>query len=175
MFCSNYTFFQTIDRGTPAECSSVVPAGRIFSYAILDQKSSWFITSTSYTTDIQAWGVQINGYNIVPRTTFSSATSATSTTVGTPPATKTPQPSSGLSTGAKAGIGFGVTLWALALVALTVFFFAQRKRKHFVDGGGPVSTLKSKITGPVVTYELEGRTMNELEGKGMPAEIDPTY
>ena len=54
-------------------------------------------------------------------------------------------------------------------------FFAQRKRKHFVDGGGPESSLKSKITGPVVTYELEGRTMNELEDTGMPAEMDPMH
>ena len=149
----------------------------MISYATQGQKSQFIITSTSYTTDTQAWGIQINGYNIAPQTTFSSATSTseTSSTVGISPATKALQPSSGLSTGAKAGIGFGVAFWALALGALIVFLFAQRKRKHFVDGGGPASTLKSKNTGPVVTCELEGRTMNELENTGMPAEMDSTY
>lgn len=157
MFSSNYTFFQTKDQGTPGECSSVVPAGRIITYALQDQKSSWYTTSTSYTTDTQAWGIQINGYNIAPQTTFSSTASisATSSTVGTP------QPSSGLSTGAKAGIGFGIAFWALALGALIVFLFAQRKRNHVIDGEGPASNLKSKITGPVAIHEQ----MNELEGR----------
>ncbi len=167
MFSSNYTFFQTKDQGTPGECSSVVPAGRVITYALQEQKSSWFTTSTSYTTDTQAWGIQINGYNIAPQTTFSStaSTSATSSTVGTP------QPSSGLSTGAKAGIGFGVALWALALGALIVFLFAKRQRKRIIDGGGPVSNLKSKITGPVAVHER----IDELDGREMPAEMDSTY
>ena len=181
MFCSNYTFIQIIDQGTPGECSSVVPAGRVITYALQDKTLSWFTTSTSYTTDTQAWGVQMNGYNIAPQTTFLSttSTSATSSTIGTPPAPNIPQPSSGLSIGAKAGIGFGVAFWALALGALIVFFWAQRKRKCIIDGGGSASNLKSKITGPVVIHErmgeLEGRRINELEGRGMPAEIDSTY
>jgi len=173
----NYTFVQVENEGITGECSSEVPAGKVITYAIRDQQQSWFTTSTSYTTVTQAWGIQINGYNIAPQTTSSSttSTSATSSIAGTPPATNTPQPSSGLSTGAKAGIGVGVALGALALGALIVFIFAQRKRKYIADGGEPASNLKSENTGPVAVHELDGwreAGMNELEGRGVPAEMD---
>ena len=141
-----------------------MPAGEVITYARQDlMGSSWFTTSTSYTTDTQAWGIQINGYNIAPQTTFSftTSTSATGSTDRTAPTNNTPQPSSGLSAGAKAGIAFGVAFWALALGTLIVFLFTQRQRKRIIDGGGPVSNPKSKITGPVAIHE----PMNELEGR----------
>ena len=190
VFCSNYTFLQIEDQGTTGECSSEVPAGMVITYAVRDLLESWFITSTSYTTATQAWGIQVNGYNIAPQTTFSSTTStsatsstpsilATSSTIVAPPATNIPQPSSGLSTGAKVGIGVGVGFLALALGALIVFLFVQRKRKRITNGGEPASNLKSENTGPVVIQErineLEGREMDELEGRGLPAEIDSTH
>ena len=181
VFYSNYTFVQIVDQGSTGECSSELPADSVITYAVRNLAGRWLTTSTSYTTVTQAWGIQINGYNIAPQITFSSATStsATSSTVGTPPATNTPQPSSGLSTGAKAGIGFGVAFWALALGALVVFMFAQRKRKRITDGGGSASNLKRENTGPVAIHqrmhELEGREMDELEGRGMPAEMGLTH
>ena len=99
----------------------------------------------------------------------------------TPPATNTPQPSSGLSTGAKVGIGVGVGVGflALALSALIVYIFAQRKRKRITNGRELASNLKSENTGPVVIQqrmnELEGREMDVLEGRGVPAEMDSTH
>ena len=181
MFYSNYTFIQIVDQGSTGECSSELPADSVITYAIRNLAQTWFITSTSYTTVTQVWGIQINGYNIAPQTSFSSTTStpATSSTIGTPTVTNTPQPSSGLSTGAKAGIGVGVAFSALGLGALIVFIFAQRKRKRITDGGEPASNLKSENTGPVVIQqrmnELEGREMGELEGREMPAEVDSTH
>lgn len=153
----------------------------LITYAIRDFDSTWFTTSTSYTTVTQAWGIQVNGYNIAPQTTFSSTTSttATSSTIVTPPATSTPQPSSGLSIGAKVGIGVGVAFSALALGVLVVFIFAQRKRKRITGGGKPAPNLKNENTSPVLIqqrmHELEGRAMDELEGRELPAEIDSTH
>jgi len=154
-----------------------VPAGEIITYAIRDQQQSWFTTSTFYTTATQAWGIQINGYNIAPQTTSSSttSTSATSTSTGAPPATNTPQPTSDFSTDAKAGIGVGVALGALALGALIVFIFAQRKRKGITDGREPASNPKSENTSPVAVHEIESwreAGVSELEGRGLIAEID---
>jgi len=164
---SNYTFIQTRDAGDSGQCSSEVPAGKVITYAIRNPEQSWLITSTSYTTITQAWGIHMNGYNIAPQATL---TSAASSTAGTPPATNTPQLSSGLSTGTKAGIGVGVALGALALVALIVFIFVQRKRKRITDSGELASNLKSENTGPVMAHELEGQResgINELDGRGL--------
>lgn len=54
------------------------------------------------------------------------------------------------------GIGVGVVLGALALGALIVFIFEQRKRKRLASGGERASNLKSGNTGPVAVHELEG-------------------
>jgi hypothetical protein len=180
--CSNYSFVQIEDAGITGECESEVPAGEVITYATRDPESSWYITSTSYATATQAWGIQMNGYNIGPPTTSSSttSTSATSSTARTPSATATTKPSSGLSTGAKAGIGVGVALGALALGALIVFIFAQRKRKRkrLADGG---YNLKSQNPGSVAVHELEARRqagISELDSRGgraVPAEIDSRY
>ena len=190
MFCSNYAFIQIEGEGVTGECSSVVPAGKVITYAIRDVFESWYITSTSYTTATGAWGIPVNGYNIAPQTTFSSTTSTSATSsatstlatrsiVVTPPATNTPQPSSVLSTGAKVGIGVGFAVLGLALAAVIVFLFVQRKRKSVTNGRGPASNLKSENTGPVVIQErmneLEGREMGGLEGRGVPAEMDSTH
>lgn len=166
---SNYTFIELRDVGNTGQCSSEVPAGKEITYAIRDEQQSWITTSTSYTTATQAWGVHIDGYNIAPPTTSSSTTSSTSetsSTTGAPPATNTPESPSGLSTGAKAGIGVGAALGALALVALIVFIFVHRKRKS-------ASNLKSENT-VVPVHELEGRReadLSELDGRGVPAEL----
>lgn len=199
VFYSNYTFIQVLGEGNTGECSSEVPAGRVITYAIRDQQQAWVTTSTSYRTATQAWGIHIDGYNIAPQTTFSSTAStsatssstsptlATSSTVGNPPATITPQPSSGLSAGAKAGIGVSVAFSALALGALIAFIFTQRKRKRITEGGEPASNLKDDNTSPVMVqkrmHELEGRGLNELdsrgisesEGREIPAEIDSAH
>ena len=182
MVCRDYSFVEIADGGVTDECSSEVPAGEVITYAIRDQDMSWVITSTSYTTVTQAWGIQMNGYNIAPQITSSSttSTSATSSTARTPSATATTQPSSGLSTGAKAGIGVGVALGALALGTLIVFIFAQRqrKRKRIADGGEPVYNLKSPNPGSVAVHELDVRRqagISELDSRGVPAEIDSRY
>ena len=123
----------------------------------------------------------MNGYDIAPQTTFSStaSTSTTSSTVGTPPATITLQPTSGLSAGTKAGIGAGFAFLALALGALIVFIFAQHKRKRITKGGEPAFNLEDENSSPLMihkrTYELEGRGTAEAEGREMRAEIGSTH
>ena len=180
MVCSNYSFVQIEDAGITGECESEVPAGEVITYATRDPESSWYITSTSYATATQAWGIQMNGYNIGPPTTSLSttSTSATSSTTGVPPATNTPQPSSGLSTGGKAGIEVGVALGALILGALILLILAQRKRNRIADGGRPAFNLKSENNGPAAVHELEGwreAGVGELQGRGVPAEIDSRH
>lgn len=166
--------------GTTGECSSEVAADKVISFATRDQQQFWVTTSTSYTTVTQAWGIPMNGYNIAPQTTSSTttSTSATSSTTGVPPATNTPQPSSGLSTGGKAGIEVGVALGALILGALILLILAQRKRNRIADGGRPAFNLKSENNGPAAVHELEGwreAGVGELQGRGVPAEIDSRH
>ncbi|KAK2811473.1 hypothetical protein FQN50_002096 [Emmonsiellopsis sp. PD_5] len=67
-------------------------------------------------------------------TTSSSISSATSSSatnsINTPSTTSLPQDpdSSGLSTGAKAGIGVGAAVGGIAIIALVVFVFLRRRR-----------------------------------------------
>ncbi|KAK2744796.1 hypothetical protein FQN55_006552 [Onygenales sp. PD_40] len=70
-------------------------------------------------------------------TTVSSATSSSApaassatTSINTPSTTSLPQDpeSSGLSTGAKAGIGIGAAVGGIAIIALVVFIFLRRRR-----------------------------------------------
>ncbi|KAJ6259078.1 hypothetical protein Dda_5975 [Drechslerella dactyloides] len=74
------------------ECSSVVPAGKAITFATRNRQGTWFLTTTSYTTVTQAWGVPINGYNIADQITSSASTTSTigaSTTAGTSLTTNT--------------------------------------------------------------------------------------
>lgn len=101
-----------------------------------------------------------------------------SSTSGVPPATGTQQPSSGLSPGAKAGIGVGAAIGVLALGALIVFMFARRKRKHTADGGEQMSNLRNENKAPIAIYELDSRRergTSELDGRGLPVEIDSSH
>lgn len=178
--CSNYTFVQTEDVGITGECSSEVAADKVIAYATRGYQQVWVITSTSYTTVNQAWAIPMNGYNVASQTTSSTttSTSATSSTTGTPPATNTPQPSSGLSTGGKAGIGVWVALRALILGDLILLILAQRNRNRIANGGGPAFNLKSENTGPAAVHEPEGLReagVSELQGRGIPAEIDSRH
>jgi hypothetical protein len=185
LFARGYTFVAIESLGNTGQCSSVIPANQVITYAARDASSSWHTFTTSYTTASPAWGIQINGYNIAQVTattsTSSYTSSSTSSGTGSTSPSPTPPPSSGLSTGAKAGIGIGVALLAIALGALIVFILARRKsRRNGHAVAIPTSELagayepKSGYTDQVQVYELDNRTdvgMGELDGREAPVEM----
>lgn len=158
----------------------------MISYAVRDEAMSWIVTTTSYTTATQAWGIPINGYNIAPQTASPSSSTPISTsptgssTGGNLPATNTSQPSSGLSTGAKAGIGVGAAVGALVVLALIAFILLRRRKRKqntVVSVESPDSNFKTPVVQPHPdkTHELQGwreEPVNELDGREVPSEID---
>ncbi|KAL3422487.1 hypothetical protein PVAG01_06643 [Phlyctema vagabunda] len=185
-----YTFVEIVSQGNSGQCTSVIPANQIITFAALDQSSNWRTFTTSYTTASPAWGIPINGYNIAQVTAtaststdtsgFTSASPTLSPSSGTAStsASPIPPPSSSLSIGAKCGIGIGVTLVAIALGTLIFFILARRKSRrndHF--GAVPTSAYGSEMvyTDQDQVHELENRRdvgMSELDGSEGP--IKPT-
>ena len=82
-----------------------------------------------------------------------------------PPITATPQittiSSSGLSSGAEAGIGVGVAIGALALIGAGVLYFVRRRKRRGVEGAG----------GRDYPPELDGNQRVELQGEAKPLEL----
>ncbi|GFF35778.1 hypothetical protein IFM46972_04668 [Aspergillus udagawae] len=90
--------------------------------------------------------------------------------------TATPEPvdpslqSTGLSTGAKAGIGVAIPL-AVICIASILLWYIRRKKKNGGDGGGHDETqLPTTIspTSPAVNnlpFEKDGNAINELDGQ----------
>jgi hypothetical protein len=88
--------------------------------------------------------------------------------------------STGLTSGAKAGIGVGVAVGALALGAL-IWFFMKRRRNNQAPQEEEVSIAEAggtPITSPAPKYEKDtfraGDEMSpsEMSGDGRPAELD---
>ncbi len=84
----------------------------------------------------------------------STSTSTSSDALGPTGAAQQPAPS-GLSTGAKAGIGVGAALGALALLALAVFLYRRRKGvAKDASGAHPTAHELAGRKGPYDTAEL---------------------
>jgi hypothetical protein len=118
----------------------VVPQELTFAVGV--SSNLYTVTSSSITTTCYINGVQVNGYIFPNPATTSSTTSTLSTSstssTSSNPAGNTSSPSitlsnagsSGLSTGAKAGIGVGAVGVVIALVALgTAALLFRRKRR----------------------------------------------
>jgi hypothetical protein len=182
VFVSNYTYVSLDNVGGTGQCSSVIPAGNNVTYASFTS-GNWKTFTTTYATATPAWGIQINGYNIAQAGAI--GTTSAPTTSSTPSGTETPkpttQPSSGLSTGAKAGIGIGVALVAIALGALAVWILARRKsrsRDYAVAAPPPTELAYEPNRNPGPGYanqvpptELSSKHytgMTELAGSGVP-------
>jgi hypothetical protein len=92
--------------------------------------------------------VPVEGYNFAALTTSSSSSGTTQNidtgaTGSGPTASNTNPPSSGLSSGAKAGIGAGIAGLVVVLSALGAFWFFRRRKYQaapvngYGDNGGP--------------------------------------
>ena len=142
-------------------------------------------TSTTPTSSLTSTPLTLPTTGI-PSPTSSSAssaptsTSASSTTPGTNVPASTPDPSGGLSAGAKAGIGVGVALGTLLLVALAFLFFRQRKRKQNATttptdssaagtGAGVLNEKAARSARPQA--ELSNDEVRELDGRPVAAEL----
>ncbi|KAK3683283.1 hypothetical protein B0T22DRAFT_430507 [Podospora appendiculata] len=102
--------------------------------------------------------------------TITTDTAASPTTTGTQTPTALPTTDTGLTAGAKAGLGVGVTLAVLALIGLAFFLFHRRSKKasnkrnaaasldHHGDGAAPTPFA-----------ELGDFDVKELAGAGTPA------
>ncbi len=111
----------------------------------------WFQASDKAleTASTSSTGTKTTGSSQTGPSTTSSASSTGTSSTSTP----------GLSTGAKAGIGAGVALVALAILAIIGFIiFRTRKGRHV------------QYEGPVPTAELHDNHLKE-----MPAGIQPIY
>lgn len=104
----------------------------------------------------------------------SSVTSATSTHA----AASTPPSSSGLSAGAKVGIGVGVPLAVITLAAIGAFLIMLRQRRRrdaaiTDDFKGPSSgEIENELEGPAPPAEMDATPIGELHGTGVPVELN---
>jgi len=89
-----------------------------------------------------------------------SATASPGTTAAVPGPTSPPEPSSDLSTGAKAGIGVGAVIGALVLAAALLFFLRMRKRR-----GTPLTHNTEAVEAPeLVQYYNPMRQSDAMSG-----------
>lgn len=129
--CSSYTLAETTGVVGIAACRSILPSGSL-TYMALDSASSTYTASSTYISrSATVWAPQIAGYIFnIEATTPSSAsytgTSITSSTSQTSTATSKP---GGLSSGAKTGVGIGITFGVIALVAVLATILLWRRGK----------------------------------------------
>jgi hypothetical protein len=110
------------------------------------------------------------------------STSLRPNTSTTPTSSATPDNPSGLSTGAKAGIGIGAALGALLLIGLICFCFLRRHKKTAPAGGASgISEMADQdqdrkwFTGGKWRNEAPGvERHHELDATQLPAELDAT-
>ena len=147
---SGYQYFEDVY----GNCLSSVSAGEVLTYASASSSPApspddWSTVTTTLDTDSTVGAVAVVGWNIkgatspTPSPTTSpsntaSATGDTSTNPSLPSPTQT-TPDNGLSSGAKAGIGVGVALGVLGILALLATFFLLRRRRRGKEGTAAVA------------------------------------
>ena len=187
-----YDYKSMLNPGIIGECTSPVAKGDVVTYAMLktqsDDQGGAFTTSTTMTSAYHVLGVPINGVikgvDVMTSTGMSNgSTMGTSTTMGMGTSATTPAGSAGLyattssssstpaiSSGAKAGIGVGVTAGGIAAIALLSFFLLARRRKQANSSNG--FSDSNPDVGEKKVYEK-----GEGQVPGSPFEVDssPTY
>ncbi|KAL2064171.1 hypothetical protein VTL71DRAFT_4665 [Oculimacula yallundae] len=154
---SGYNFVSWATAPNPQQCNSPLPAGTL-TYLQAVTEGTWTTTSTSLSEPSSIWGVQINGLlfakpsptgaNIVTSTPLSSNTGFSGSD------SDSTKHSSGLTRGAKIGIGIGSAIGFVVLCALFVLgvLFWRRKR-------GKMSTSPSQVAiGPEGEEEQEQKS-----------------
>lgn len=154
---SNYEhvdFFTTFDLAATRQCFSRMTSGQSISFFVeATPRPTSLFTTTIGTNGGFLYAVPFNGYKIDQVSSSSSAV-ATTTTAGTAgaastsssTASSTPANTSavvahdtGLSSGAKIGLGVGVTLGVLGIIALiAAVFLLQRNKKKSQFNPDPV-------------------------------------
>lgn len=157
MVCSNYDFASLAGPGTIGQCKSSLPPGT-FSYMTRGSVEAWVPITTSVSAfGASVWAAHING--------FVFSTSITSTLVGrTTALLATAQPtssliSSSLITGARVGIGVGVSLSVLGFCSLLLAFFLIRRHVSSNPSDRP---CEESLVGQDTLHEVELRQQDSV-------------
>lgn len=103
---------------------------------------------------------------------LTSATSArTTATMSITSVAAEASDSSGMTSGARAGLGVGVTLGILAVLAIVGVFLFKRRRKANPHGTAHLLSNSKANLPPYITYESAGTARAELDGTMLPAEM----
>jgi hypothetical protein len=129
------------------QCSGVLPAKETVTLAA----SGIIVTSTLSTPEtVYADGIPlIWDESDLPQSTSAFQTSASGPTSTSPPASSMDRSgSSGLTEGAKIGIGVGVPLGAIAIGAVVFFYILRRHRKRKKNPTQPLSQVYVRQSKP---------------------------
>lgn len=158
-------------------------SGQSLTYAS-PTSNSYVAATTMFADSALLLAVPIQGYNVAslapnPSTAAASSTttiSASSTTSGTTSArpststTSTSAHTSGLSDGAKAGIGVGVAVCALILCAVVAAFLFFRRRRRRANAPTELPSTGEKNNG--ILPEADSRPQrSEINGSSRPVEL----
>ncbi|KAE9363314.1 hypothetical protein N431DRAFT_490153 [Stipitochalara longipes BDJ] len=115
-----------LQNGQPGEiignCMSSLTSGQILTY-LASFSGDWAETTLSVTTSSQITAISLVGWNVATPT---SAVPSQSTSINSP--TNTSHNSSGLSSGAKAGIGVSAAIGGIGIIALICAIVLLRRR-----------------------------------------------
>ncbi|KAL9088718.1 MAG: hypothetical protein Q9165_006027 [Trypethelium subeluteriae] len=173
---SGYQYFESVY----GNCLSSVSAGEVLTYASASNSPApspddWSTVTTTVDIDTTVGAVAVVGWNIkgatspTPSPTTSSSNTASITgALSTNPSIPSPTqitPNSGLSSGAKAGIGVGVALGVLGILALFATIFLLRRRRREKEGTAVVAAQEKdqQVDTRYNKYELPDGQMQRAE------------
>ncbi|RDW60259.1 hypothetical protein BP5796_11865 [Coleophoma crateriformis] len=187
---SSYTFQSVLSSGL-GQCNSELSASQLFTYASFDLSATeWTIATTTISSQASVFAVHVNGYAFAASTVSStSSTSGSQTTAAYSQATlsstiaSTSSPSStfdtsdhtsvqasgALSTGAKAGIGIGISLVIIGLSCVVAAFLFKRRRQRKLNNSvrldiGYIPPYPSSLSSSAATSWQEPPIMPKVWG-----------
>lgn len=154
------------DRVTGA-CMSPLTSGQIIPYTSQAANGSWIDATWSVTSATSINAAVLRGWNVDHKGTSTASQTASSTpTSSVSQGTST----SGLSTGAKSGIGAGAAIVVIAIV-VGIFFFFRRKRRTRDVAGGSASHLhpdQPQTHEAPVLFEKPAMAVHEIHSSARP-------
>ncbi|KAJ5523762.1 hypothetical protein N7494_010412 [Penicillium frequentans] len=165
-----YGYTWTTEGITTSTPSEMKPGGLINAYGLV---IAWQETDNNDPATATATATATASTSRTTPTSNSDPATATATTETTTPALNPTFGSSGLSTGAKAGIGASVAVGAIMLLALLAFFLLRRRKKqqsvsvaasppgHRIRHANPVEIDSAQSRGP----ELGSTPLYEADGQ----------